>query len=583
MAKVRAAVRNKLPDSAFADPKRRKFLIHDKTHAELAWRMLDRASWPSADAKSSAKSRILKALSRFNVDTSNYEAHSMDFKNMQVDELSVLGSMLSHDLMEECSCDEHLMSMKQSLTEMGYDCESEDDDEEEEEDMEQRDNFLKIPVARLGSWYHPVYGVVKFSQRDFDDMQRNFERDELGFPPYMRYGHDIGNDPNVVDAAPSRGTIVSLFQEGEVLYSLVAASDTQAYSDVKEKRMRFASAELMRNAESKHTGENIGTVIKAISLTNAPFIPNLPNSEALSTNSDPLTTPGYFVLNMSQPSYVAAQAPMDKTEAMLTKLEKLYENFVALFNRAEPKQEVSEAVVVEAPTVEEIVAVEDAPTTAIVASATEEVSTSTASEDEQIVQPSDALSVDSSLEEQESAAMNEDTTQETQQEDVTPPASEDNTQDLSQDVAALRAELEALKAAKAAEEEAKAALALELSTAKAAAEEAARAAELYSNALANEKLEKQRAALIAEGIPPAMVEQAFSLAAALPVNELKLSDGATVSVTDKLAELLRSLPNENRVQFGQVGQNLSTGAAEGPNPYADIIERYKGEAAKSGK
>jgi hypothetical protein len=444
--------------------------------------------------------------------------------------------------------------------------------------VEQKDKFLKIPVARLGSWYHPVYGVVKFSQRDFDDMKRNFEKDELGFPPYMRYGHDLGSNPGVVDADPSRGNIVSLFQDGEVLFSLVAASDDNAYLDVKENRMRFASAELMRNTESKHTGESIGTVIKAISLTNAPFIPNLPNSEALSTNSDPLTTPGYFVLNMSQPSYVA-EAPVDKTEAMLNKLEKLYDNFVALFNRAEPKQEVPEEVVVEAVNTETVEQSVEAPL-AISDTLTEEVSNTEALEDEQIVQPSDALSVDSSLEEQESAAMNEDTNQETQQEEVTPPAA---SEDLSQDVAALRAELEALKAAAVAEVQAKEALSLELSSAKAAAEEAAKAAELYSNALANEKLEKQRAALVAEGIPPAMVEQAFSLAAALPVNELKLSDGATVSVTDQLAELLRSLPNENRVQFGQVGQNLSTGAAEGPNPYADIIDRYKGEAAKSGK
>jgi hypothetical protein len=76
-----------------------------------------------------------------------------------------------------------------------------------------------------------------------------------------------------------------------------------------------------------------------------------------------------------------------------------------------------------------------------------------------------------------------------------------------------------------------------------------------------------------------VVEQAFSLAAALPEQTVKLSNGNDGDVYDKLAEVLESLPEENRVKFGQVGHTLSNSVANEENPFKDIIERRLGKRA----
>jgi len=431
-------------------------------------------------------------------------------------------------------------------------------------------NMLKIPVARLGSWYHPAYGIVSFTQKDFNEMIQNFSSNELGFPPYMRYGHDIGaQGEGIVDADPSRGLITSLVQDGEVLFSLVVASDVNAVADVREKRYRFASAELLRNVDSKNTGEKIGTVLKAISLTNAPFLPNLPQCEALSESSDPLTTPGFFVLNLAQPTVIEPVVETVEHEAeemsLLARLEKkvtaMYDKLTGFLDKDQVEETASQFS-----QPGDIVTLE-----------------TVADQEEQIVQEDHALSGSVISEEQETTQMSEENKTEEQQEEpkVAPAAAQDES--LSQNVAKLMEEMVAMKATLDATVAEKDALKHELSSAKATLDETSKAAELFSNALATEKLDKLKNALVAEGIPPTMVEQAFSLAASIPVKELKLSDGASVSISEKMAEVLRTLPADNRVKFGQVGHNLSTSSAPTTSPFADIIDRYKGDIGKSGK
>jgi hypothetical protein len=142
--------------------------------------------------------------------------------------------------------------------------------------------MLKIPVAKLGSWVHTVYKKVEFTQRDFDEMIRNFKNDVLGFPPYCRYGHS--KYPNSVDAEPSVGEVKDLIQEGDVLYSIVEPNNDETVEEIRTKKYRFSSPELTRNFIDKNTGKNLGTVLTAISLTNAPFLPNLPDNQVLSIN-----------------------------------------------------------------------------------------------------------------------------------------------------------------------------------------------------------------------------------------------------------------------------------------------------------
>jgi len=96
--------------------------------------------------------------------------------------------------------------------------------------------MLKIPVAKLGSWVHTVYKKVEFTQRDFDDMIRNFKNDVLGFPPYCRYGHS--KYPNSVDAEPSVGEVKDLIQEGNVLYSIVEPNNDETVEEIRTKKIQ---------------------------------------------------------------------------------------------------------------------------------------------------------------------------------------------------------------------------------------------------------------------------------------------------------------------------------------------------------
>ena len=72
MAKLKAAERKKLPDSAFAggidetkgkgDARRRRFPVHDKPHARAALRLLGRAKGLSASEKANIRRRARKKL-----------------------------------------------------------------------------------------------------------------------------------------------------------------------------------------------------------------------------------------------------------------------------------------------------------------------------------------------------------------------------------------------------------------------------------------------------------------------------------------------------------------------------------------
>lgn len=157
-------------------------------------------------------------------------------------------------------------------------------------------NTLRIPIARLGAWEHPTYGFVVFTQKDFNDIKKNFETNELGFEPYLRYGHSRYKGAS--DGEPATAFLSQVQQEGEVLFGHFEAVDPSVVDEVKQGKYRYASAELTRNAHSKRLGKgDIGTVLTAVALTNAPFVPDLPQNQVLSNNP---TDEHFFVLDQKE-------------------------------------------------------------------------------------------------------------------------------------------------------------------------------------------------------------------------------------------------------------------------------------------
>jgi len=141
--------------------------------------------------------------------------------------------------------------------------------------------LLKVPVAVLGTWDHPVYGEVIFSESDFDQIQSNFRNDVCGYEPPLYLGHSM--DDSKIGEQPAVGHLKELFVEGEVLFGTFLITNESAYAEVvQNKSFRYSSAEITRNASHKVTSERLGTLLTAVALTNQPFLTGMPTVESLS-------------------------------------------------------------------------------------------------------------------------------------------------------------------------------------------------------------------------------------------------------------------------------------------------------------
>lgn len=154
---------------------------------------------------------------------------------------------------------------------------------EEEEDL-----YLKVPAAVLGEWKHPVYKTVKFTEKDFEDIINNFNNRVLTYEPTLTLGHVIGDDLvssggiayTTIEGAPSEAFLTNFYVDNGVLYSTYKVVNREVYKAVKEGRYRYSSGEFYRGYINRETGENLGTVMFGMALTNRPFL-RMPRVEAL--------------------------------------------------------------------------------------------------------------------------------------------------------------------------------------------------------------------------------------------------------------------------------------------------------------
>lgn len=137
-----------------------------------------------------------------------------------------------------------------------------------------KEYLLKIPVAKVGTWKHPVYTEVSFTSEDLDDILSNFNQSELGFEPPVYFGHSAG------DGTPAQGYLQKLEREGDILFGYWQVNK-EAYRLVEDEVYRYSSAEIILNLTSKATGKRIGKAIYGMALTNIPFVPDLPKIQAL--------------------------------------------------------------------------------------------------------------------------------------------------------------------------------------------------------------------------------------------------------------------------------------------------------------
>lgn len=171
-------------------------------------------------------------------------------------------------------------------------------------ETQNQERMLKIPFFRLGSWIHPVYGLINGTQEMFNQMIKNFKDHTLGRPVFVRLGHDSGQS-STFGAAPAEAWAVELSQEGPILNALALPTNPAIVEAVQSKQYRFASAEYDPDYVDKETGEHKGAVLSAVALTNEPFLTKLPDTVVLAEQ------PTLFYLDYQEVQTMPETKPVD--------------------------------------------------------------------------------------------------------------------------------------------------------------------------------------------------------------------------------------------------------------------------------
>jgi hypothetical protein len=141
---------------------------------------------------------------------------------------------------------------------------------------------VKIPIAKIGNWKHPVYGDLSYSEETLRELQANVEKGAAGFEPPLFIGHPRDTE----GGAAAEGYLEKTERVGEVLYG-VWSVNSKVYRDIEDGKYRYSSSEFITKFKDKKTGNSIGIVLVGMALTNRPFIPNLPKVVTLSEMNIP--------------------------------------------------------------------------------------------------------------------------------------------------------------------------------------------------------------------------------------------------------------------------------------------------------
>lgn len=429
-------------------------------------------------------------------------------------------------------------------------------------------DLLKLPIARLGSWFHEQYGVIAFSQADFDAIAFNFKTKRRGYEPYaygrkdnldedpfVKVGHNE-KGPGIYDDEEAEAHMVDICQEGDVLFGLFEPNNPDIVAKVNRGAYRYTSPEIIRKAKDRDTGRPMGPFLRGLALTNTPSIPHLPRNaviggdilaELLSDDVEieffslDLSTGDIMSTNSTPAETAAAAAPAATEVAEADKpvtmgvLATVLSELKSIFAPAKPAE--TPAPVAEAkPTEAELAAKAEAEKLA----AEKEVAEKLAAEKEaELAAKEEALKASTA-----------------ELEALRQAAAEREAAEAAEKEAADKAAAEAAEAERLAAEQAEADKARELEL------EAARKHEEFALMLSD-----RAAKLVAEGVAPVLADKAVAAIKAVKAGEsaVLLSDGAEpVAIEDVIFELLSD--RKGAVDFTQTG-TAEGGAAPAGNPW----------------
>lgn len=160
-----------------------------------------------------------------------------------------------------------------------------------------RPNQIKVPFVKTGAWKHDVYGEVKFTESDINQLVENFKNDVVGFTPYLTLGH-LDEEHESTDSHRKRGDLKDIVVEGETAYGIFEVND-EIYASIEKGEYEYSSGEFNRKFTDKQSGKDVGTAVIRVALTNSPFLPfGNEKVQALSDNAEscPETKENYVFL-----------------------------------------------------------------------------------------------------------------------------------------------------------------------------------------------------------------------------------------------------------------------------------------------
>ena len=128
--------------------------------------------------------------------------------------------------------------------------------------------LIKVPIAKKGTYHHPVYNVLDFSDEMLATIEDNIKANVVGYPIPITCGHRD-------DGAKKEGELVQVYREGDILFGEWEVNK-EIYRQVEDGDITFSSAEFFPNYINKLNGEPVGRTLFGMALTNRPFMPNQP-------------------------------------------------------------------------------------------------------------------------------------------------------------------------------------------------------------------------------------------------------------------------------------------------------------------
>jgi hypothetical protein len=199
--------------------------------------------------------------------------------------------------------------------------------------------LVKLTLLVEGVYYHPVYGRMDYSAQVLKQIKEYHDRDVLGYriPLYLGHETESGGERPAVGYLLPGGMTLEADEQGKLrLFGIFELVRQDVYEQIWRGEYSYGSAELVvEGLVDKTTGEPLGPVLVAHTLTCTPFIPDMLPNQALS--SSPVTRKGrgetrplYFTLLMEKT--MAEQ--VDKMEKSLKEDAKSTDVALGLVNEA---------------------------------------------------------------------------------------------------------------------------------------------------------------------------------------------------------------------------------------------------------